>query len=63
MDMTKRPAAERAAKQSPIGAILAVLDDRNLQAALRLLESPSESRDAADQEGEQRCARCVTRGE
>lgn len=61
-DMTKRT-SEQGAEQSLIGAILSVLDDRNLEAALRLLESPGDRHAAADQQGEQRCARCVTRGE
>ena len=44
-----------------IGAILSVLDDRNLEQALRVL-APARERPDAEQ-GQARCTRCVTRGE
>jgi hypothetical protein len=60
MTITQRPAEDHT-KRSLIGAILSVLDDRNLAAALRVLGPARESRDATREQA--RCARCVTRGE
>ena len=47
--------------RSLIGAILSILDDRNLEQALRVLAPERESPDA--EQGQARCTRCVTRGE
>lgn len=60
MTIPPRPAEEHT-KRGLIGAILAVLDDRNLAAALRVLTPARENRDATREQA--RCARCVTRGE
>lgn len=60
---TSEHSAEDRRQQSLIGAIISVLDDRNLDAALRLLEPARKARDAAPQEQAPRCTRCVTRGE
>ena len=52
---------EDSANRSLIGAILSILDDRNLEQALRVLAPARESPDA--EQGQARCTRCVTRGE
>ena len=67
MVKTQRHTDDRASR-SLIGAILSILDDRNLEQALRVLaparESPDAARESPDAEqGQARCRRCVTRGE
>ena len=52
---------EDPADRGLIGAILSILDDRNLEQALRVLAPARESPDAT--QGQVRCTRCVTRGE
>ncbi|HEY6256922.1 MAG TPA: hypothetical protein VIY51_14135 [Xanthobacteraceae bacterium] len=65
MPATKRPGEDRK-DRSLIGAIIAALDDRNVSAALALLDPAGDgdtaAADPAGREGP-RCARCVTRGE
>jgi hypothetical protein len=49
-----------------IGQILSALDDRNMLAAMRLLEPVSESSELSpgpDQPEGPRCVKCATRGE
>jgi hypothetical protein len=59
--MAKQPVDPASSSMSLIGAIIGALDDRNLRAALRLLEPVSET---AEPDGrEPRCERCATRGE
>jgi hypothetical protein len=51
--------------QTTIGQLISALDDRNLLAAMRLLEPASESaeRSPKDPDEAPRCVKCTTRGE
>jgi len=60
MVKTQRQTEDRA-DRGLFGAILSILDDRNLEQALRVLAPARESPDAT--QGQVRCTRCVTRGE
>ena len=62
-DLRKTPTAIKA--RTTIGQLISALDDRNLSAAMRLLEPASESaeRSPNDPDEAPRCVKCTTRGE
>ena len=62
-DVRKTPTAIKA--RTTIGQLISALDDRNLSAAMRLLEPASESAERSQKDPDEatRCVKCTTRGE